>query len=106
MFTLVEGLEPGCPLDPNLTFLGNVNSFVARLVLVLLLIVAPNILCAKLDAGLLGGWTDESDQGLNVDNSSKIRKSIFLKMGEIMFGSGLKLNITEIGAAVLELLGV
>ena len=68
-------------------------------------VVAPNVLGAELDAGLLGGWTDESDQSLNVDNSPKIRKTIFLEMSKVMFSSRLKLNIPKIGATVLELLG-
>ncbi len=72
MLTLVEGLESGSPFDPNLALLWNVNSFIASLVLVLLGVIAPDILRAELDSGLLGGWTDESDQGLNIDNSSKI----------------------------------
>ncbi len=42
---------------------------------------------------------------MNVDDSSKIRKTIFLEMSKVMFSSRLKLNIPKIGATVLELLG-
>jgi hypothetical protein len=42
---------------------------------------------------------------LNVDDSSKIRKTIFLEMSKVIFSSRLKLDITKIGAAILELLG-
>jgi hypothetical protein len=75
------------PLDPNLAFVGNVNSFVTGLVLVSFCVVAPNILCTKLDAGLNGGWPDERDQRLNIDDSSKVRKPIPLQVSEIVFGS-------------------
>jgi hypothetical protein len=104
ILTLVEGLELGCPLDPNLVLLENVNLDVASLVLVSFGVVAPDILCTKLDAGLFGGRPDERDQRLNVDNSSKVRKSIFLQVSEVMFSSRLKLDITEVGAAVSKLL--
>ena len=91
--------------DSNLALLGNVDSDVASLVLVLLFVIAPDVLRAELDSGLLGGRTDESDQGLNIDDSSKIRKTILPEMSKVMFSSRLKLNIPEIGATVLELLG-
>ncbi len=88
----------------NLVFPGNVNFDVVGRILVSLLVVAPNILCAELGAGLLGGWTDKSDQGLNIDNSSKVQKTIFLEMSKVMFSSRLKLDVPKIGATVLELL--
>ncbi len=104
VLTFVEGLEPGRPLDPNLALLGHVNLNVASRILVSLCVVAPNILRTKLNSGLFGGRSDERDQSLDVDNSSEIRKSVFLEMGEIMFSSRLKLDITKIGSKVLELL--
>ncbi len=45
-----------------------------------------------------------SDQGLDIDDSTKIRKTIFLQVSEIMLGSGLKLDVAKIGAAVSKLL--
>ncbi len=104
VLTFVEGFKPGRPLDPNLALPGNVNLDVVSCVLVALLVVAPDILSTKLNSGLFGGRSDKCDQCLNVDDSSKIRKSIFLEMSKVMFSSRLKLDITKIGAAVLELL--
>ncbi len=72
VLTLVEGIELGRPIDPDLVLVGNVNLFVTSLVLVSFRVIAPNILSTKLDAGLYCGWSDEGDQGLNVDDSSKI----------------------------------
>jgi hypothetical protein len=72
VLTLVKPVEPGSPLDPDLVLLGDVSFDVASGVLVPLRIIAPNILSAELNTGLLRGWADESDQGLNVDDSSKI----------------------------------
>jgi hypothetical protein len=68
ILTYVEGLELSCPLDPNLVLLGNVNLFVAGLVLVALCVVDPDVLRAELNSGMLGGRPEESDQRLNVDN--------------------------------------
>ena len=83
----VEGLKLGRPLDPDLVFLGNVNPFVARLVLIVFRVVAPDVLSAELNSGLLGGGPDESDQRLNIDNSSEVREPVSFEMGEIVFGS-------------------
>jgi hypothetical protein len=104
ILTLVIPVEPGGPFDPDLVLLRNVNLYVASFVLVSFSVVATNILSAKLDAGLYCGWPDERDQGLNVDNSSEIRKSVSLEMGKVMFGSRLKFDIAKIGAAVSKLL--
>ncbi len=104
VFALVEGVELVRPLDPDLVLVRNVNLFVTGLVLVSFRIVAPNILSAKLDAGLLGGRSDEGDQGLNVDDSSKIRKTISLEMSKVMFSSRLKLDIAKVGATVSKFL--
>jgi hypothetical protein len=102
VLTYLEGVELGCPLDPDLAFLGNVNPYVTGLVLVSFSIVASNILRTELNAGLNGGRTDESDQRLNVDDSPEIQKSVPFEMGEIVFGSRLKLDIPEIGATISE----
>ena len=87
ILTLVKGVELVRPLDPDLVLVGNVGLFVTGLILVPFCVVAPDILGAKLDAGLLGGWTDESDQSLDIDDSTKIRKTIFLQVSEVVFGS-------------------
>ncbi len=104
ILALVIPVEPGRPFDPDLIFLRNVNLYVTSLILVLFGVVAPDILSTKLDAGLFCGWTNESDQGLNVDDFSKIRKAILFEMSKVMFGSGLELNITKIGASISKFL--
>ncbi len=85
ILTLVKGVELVRPLDPDLVLVGNVSLFVTGLILVSFCVVAPDILGAKLNAGLLGGWT--SDQSLNIDDSTKIQKTIFLQVSEVVFGS-------------------
>ncbi len=87
ILTLVEGVELARPFNPDLVLVGNVGLFVAGLVLVSFCVVAPDILGAKLDAGLLSGWTDKGDQSLNIDDSAKIQKTIFLQVSEVVFGS-------------------
>jgi hypothetical protein len=87
VFALVEGIELVRPLDPDLVLFGNVNLFVTLLVIISFGVVTPNILSAKLDSRLLGGRSDKSDQGLNVNDSSKVRKSVSLQVSEFVFGS-------------------
>ena len=41
---------------------------------------------------------------MDIDDSTKIRKTIFLQMSKVMFSSRLKFNITKVGTAVLEFL--
>ncbi len=105
VFTFVERIEFRRPLDPDLVLVREFDPPVTSSVLVSLRVIAPNILSTKLDAGLYCGWPDECDQSLNIDDSSKIRKkSISLQVSEVVFGSRLKLDITEIGAAISKLL--
>jgi hypothetical protein len=105
ILTLVEGIEFGRPFDPNLVLLGNVNPYVVGLILVSFGVVAPNILRAELNAGLNGGRPDERDQRLDIDDSSKVQKPISFEMSKVVFGSGLKLDVAKISAAVSKLLG-
>ena len=87
VFTFVEGLELGSPLNPDLVLVGDFDPLVTSFILVSFRVVTPDILSTKLDAGLYRGWPDERDQRLNVDNSSKIRKPISLQVSEVVFGS-------------------
>jgi hypothetical protein len=66
--------------------------------------VAPDILRTKLNARLYCGWPDERDQGLDVNNSPKVQKTISLEVREVMFSSRLKLDIAKVGAAVSKFL--
>ncbi len=104
ILTLVVPIEPGRPFDPDLVLLGDVNRLVAIFILVSFKVFASDILSAELDTGLNCGWPDKRDQGLNVDNSPEVRKTVPLEVGKVMFCSRLKLNITKVGAAISKFL--
>ncbi len=87
ILTLVEGVELGCPLDPDLVLVGDFDPYITVLVLVSFRVVAPNILSTELNARLYCGWPDDRDQRLNIDDSSNIQKPISLQVSEIVFGS-------------------
>jgi hypothetical protein len=74
------------------------------MVLVAFHVVSSNILSTKLNAGLLGGWPYEGDQSWNVNNSSKVQKTISLEVREVVFGSRLKLDVSEVSAVVSNFL--
>ena len=80
VFTFVKGFELGHPFDPDLVLLGNVNFFVTCRVFISFRVVAPNVLSTEIDAGLYRGWPDERDQRLNVNDSSKVRKTVSLQV--------------------------
>jgi hypothetical protein len=104
VFTFVERIEFCHPFDLDLVLLRNVNPLITSLLFVSFRVIAPDILSTKLNARLKCGWPDKRDQRLNVDDSSKVRKSVSFEVSKFVFGSGLKFDITEIRAGVSKLL--
>ena len=95
VLSLVARIERLAPFDPDFVLVDLLGSV---LVLDPVLIISPDVLSAELDAALSNGRSNKRDESLDVNNSPENSKTIFLKIVNVIFDTGLQLDVPKICA--------